>query len=97
MFFFAFICAMWLSTRKVKQTGSDPIRKIAGLDAITEAIGRATELGRPVHFTLGRGFFDAEHGAQTFEGLSMLKHVALTAARYGCRLIVTNQSALQRS
>ncbi|MCL4424775.1 MAG: hypothetical protein M1553_04855, partial [Firmicutes bacterium] len=27
------------------------IRKLAGLDAIDEAIGRATEMGRPVHFS----------------------------------------------
>jgi len=31
------------------------IRHINGLDAIEEAIGRATEMGRPVHFSPGIG------------------------------------------
>jgi len=93
LIFFALFCAAtWYATNRFKVTGIVPIRKVTGLDAFEEAIGRATELGRPVHFSLGRGLFDAEHGAQTFAGLAMLRHTALTAAKYGCRLIVTNQS-----
>lgn len=30
------------------------IRRVAGLDAIEEAVGRATELGRPVFYVPGR-------------------------------------------
>jgi hypothetical protein len=78
--------------KRFRETGKIPIRRVTGLDAFEEAIGRATEIGRPVHYSLGRGLFDAEHGAQTFAGFSMLKHTATTAAKYGCRLIVTNQS-----
>ncbi|MBE3519897.1 MAG: hypothetical protein IMW97_06305 [Firmicutes bacterium] len=36
------------------------IRKIAGLEAIDEAIGRATEMGRPMHFTPGMSGFSPE-------------------------------------
>ena len=32
-----------------------PIRKIAGFEAIKEAIGRAVETGRPVHYTFAYG------------------------------------------
>ncbi len=92
LFFAAFCVVTYLGMKRFRETGKVPIRRVTGLDAFEEAIGRATELGRPVHYTLGRGLFDAEHGAQTFAGFSMLKHTAATAARYGCRLIVTNQS-----
>ncbi len=92
LFFAAFCVLTYFGTKRFRETGKVPIRRVAGLDAFEEAIGRATELGRPVHFSLGRGLFDAEHGAQTFAGFAMLKHTAATAARYGCRVIVTNQS-----
>jgi hypothetical protein len=92
VFFAGFVLLTWVGTKRFQRTGNVPIRRVSGLDAFEEAIGRATELGRPVHFSLGRGLFDAEHGAQTFAGFSMLKHTALMTARYGCRLIVTNQS-----
>jgi hypothetical protein len=91
-FFIAFCVVTYMATKRFRETGKVPIRRINALDAFEEAIGRATELGRPVHYTLGRGLFDSEHGAQTFAGFAMLKHTAATAARFGCRLIVTNQS-----
>jgi len=92
VFLVGFVFVTYLGTKRFRETGDVPIRRVAGLDAFEEAIGRATELGRPVHYTLGRGLFDAEHGAQTFAGFAMLKHTAANSARYGCRLIVTNQS-----
>jgi len=92
VFFAAFCLVAYLGMKRFQQTGKVPIRRVPGLDAFEEAVGRATEIGRPVHYSLGRGLFDAEHGAQTFAGFSMLKHTATTAAKYGCRLIVTNQS-----
>lgn len=91
--FAGFCLGIWMATNRYKQTGMLPIRKVTALDAFDEAIGRATELGRPIHYTVGRGLFDAEHGAQTFAGFSLLKHTAQLAVKYGARLIVTNQSA----
>jgi len=35
------------------------IRKIAGLDAVEEAVGRATEMGRPIFFVPGLGGLDS--------------------------------------
>ena len=45
------------------------IRKIPGLDAIEEAIGRATEMGRPVHYCPGIGGISAVEAPQTFRAL----------------------------
>lgn len=65
------------------------IRRVVGLDAIDEAIGRATEMGAPVHFAPGIGAID---NAQTLAALSILSHVARMCAKYDTRLIQTNRN-----
>ncbi len=65
------------------------IRSIPGLNAIEECVGRATEMGRPVHYTMGIGALNSAEGAQMFAGLEILGVVARTIARYGSNLIVT--------
>jgi len=65
------------------------IRRVPGLDAIDEAIGRATEMGRPVFCSHGiADIASATYGPQTIAGLSVLSYVARMCARYGTRLIV---------
>lgn len=49
---------LWFYT-KLKRGGQVNMRKIAGLDAIDESVGRCTELGKPVHYTFGRGELEA--------------------------------------
>ncbi len=67
------------------------IRKIPGLEAVDEAIGRATEMGRPVHFAPGIGDIT---NAATFAAWAFLGHVAKLCARYDTRLINTNRDYL---
>jgi len=65
------------------------LRKVPGLDAIDEAIGRATEMGRPVFCSHGiASIADATYGPQTIAGLAVLGYVAQLCAKYGVRLIV---------
>lgn len=61
------------------------IRKIAGLESIDEAVGRATEMGRPILFASPSGGMDLPG----LSSLAVLSRVARMAARYGTRLIVT--------
>ena len=61
------------------------VRKIAGLKAIDEAVGRATEMGRPVLFVLG---IQDISEIQTIAGLTVLSRVARTAAEYGAQIEV---------
>ncbi len=70
------------------------IRKIAGLEAIDEAIGRATEMGRPVHISNRTGGIN---DAQTFAFWGYLGYVAKTCARYDTKLINTVGSYLVQS
>jgi len=66
------------------------VRKIAGLSAIDEAVGRATEMGRPVMFSPGVGGLDI----QTLQSLSILKHVTAIAAKYRTRVIVPTMDSV---
>lgn len=65
------------------------IRPIGGFAAIDEAVGRAAEMGKPVHFTPGFGGLVAA----TFAGLEVLGYVARLTAQYDVRLIVTVSQA----
>jgi hypothetical protein len=62
------------------QTGRKPfMRRLAGIDAIEEAIGRATEMGRPVLYVPGIQDIDE---MQTVAGLVILESVARLTAKY---------------
>jgi len=61
------------------------MREIGGLKAIEEAIGRATEMARPLLFTPGWGG-DIQRPT-TIASMNILSQVAETTARYDCPLI----------
>jgi hypothetical protein len=61
------------------------VRVIPGLKAVEEAVGRATELGKPIVFTTGWGG-DIQRPT-TIAALNLLRFVANQAASYGCRLL----------
>jgi hypothetical protein len=67
------------------------IRRIAGLNAIDEAIGRATETGKKVLYIPGIQSMDE---IQTIASLAILGHVARSTARYGAELDVPNKDPL---
>jgi hypothetical protein len=74
--FFAFVLYYIHSA----QAGKKPfVRRIPGIDAIEEAIGRATEMGRPVLFVPGIQDID---DIQTVAGLVILESVARLTAKY---------------
>jgi len=62
-----------------------PIRPIAGLEAIDEAIGRATEMGKPVLYSPGISNIDI---VATIASMNILGLVAKRVAEYGTPLIV---------
>jgi hypothetical protein len=61
------------------------VRKIAGLDAVEEAIGRATEMGKPILFV--SGLADASE-ISTIAAMTILAKVAKKTAEYETPLIV---------
>jgi hypothetical protein len=80
-----FSAIILLYTRWAKQGKKLFVRKIAGLDAVEEAVGRATEMGRPVLFIPGIQEIDE---IETIAGLSILGRVAQIAAQYDTPLVV---------
>ena len=61
------------------------LRKIPGLDAVEEAVGRATEMGRPVLYIPGISELDE---IETIAGISILGRVAKITAQYETPLMV---------
>jgi len=77
MLFFAFVLFF---IQSAQGEGRKPfVRRIPGIDAIEEAIGRATEMGRPVLYVPGVQDIDE---MQTVQSLIVLESVARTTARY---------------
>ncbi|MEO0137058.1 MAG: DUF6754 domain-containing protein [candidate division WOR-3 bacterium] len=63
------------------------IRKIAGLDAVEEAVGRATEMGRPILYVPGLGDIDFP---SVIASMNILGEIARKSASYDNPLIVVN-------
>lgn len=80
-----FSAAVLVYTRMARLGKKLFIRKINGLDAVEEAVGRATEMGRPVLFIPGIQEIDQ---IETIAGISILGRVARITARYDTPLLV---------
>jgi hypothetical protein len=74
-----------LISRARRHTETMYIRPLAGISAIEEAVGRATEMGRPVLYVPG---IDDVNNIQTIYSMVILEKVASTVAQYGTPLIV---------
>lgn len=61
------------------------VRRIAGIDAIEEAIGRCTEMGRPLLYVPG---IEDMQDIQTIASMLILGKVAETSARYKSQIYV---------
>lgn len=61
------------------------LRPIAGLEAVNEAVGRATEMGKPIVYVCGlSGISDVA----TIAALNILSHIAKRAGQFETRIIV---------
>jgi hypothetical protein len=83
--------AVVVFTELVKAGRNLYVREIAGLKAIEEAIGRATEMGRPCLFV--PGLLDINEPA-TVAGITLLSHVAQLSAEYDAVIEVPTSRSL---
>jgi len=60
------------------------IRRIPGLSVLDEAVGRATEMGRPMLYVPGLGGLDIVG----LQAMSIMSHIIKRAANYSTRVIV---------
>lgn len=80
------LCIIILSYIEAGKRGRDLyVRRIAGLNAVEDAVGRATEMGRPVLYI--PGIMDMDD-IQTIASMVILGRVARKAAEYGSSLLV---------
>jgi len=77
---------MALFTRQAQAGREIFIRRIPGIDAIEEGIGRATEMGRPVLYVPG---IDELQDIQTIASMLILGQVSKTVAEYGSEIVVS--------
>jgi hypothetical protein len=86
-----FSAAVLIFIRRARQGESLFIRKIPGLDAVDDAVGRATEMGRPVLYVPG---IETVSEVGTLAALTILGHVAKRVAQHGTPLIVPCSDAI---
>lgn len=80
------LCVLIIVYIQLARSGKELfIRQIAGLDAVNDAVGRATEMGRKIFFIPGSSDMD---NVQTLAGITILGHVAELAALYDAKLDV---------
>lgn len=84
---FLFMGLLFYQLRRAARGEPIEIRRIPGLDAIDQAVGRAVELGRPISFTFGLTGL----GPTLYACLSILRHVARKTARFGTKLFIPCQ------
>ncbi len=78
----------------INRAKKDPnlfIRRISGLDAVEEALGRATEMGRPTLYIPG---ISTISDVATIASLNILGEVAKKTAKFGTPLIVPTADAI---
>ncbi len=86
------VCGSVIIFIGIARTGRElKIRKIAGLEAVDEAVGRATEMGRTCLFVPG---VQDINDIQTVAGLTVLSRVAKTAAEYDAVVEVPTSRSL---
>ncbi|MGC9336581.1 MAG: DUF6754 domain-containing protein [Candidatus Cloacimonadia bacterium] len=83
--FAIFAILVYVMIKAARQGRNLYIRPIAGIQEIDTAIGRATEMGRPILFVPG---LSTIQDVATLAGLAILSGVAKKAAEYDTRILV---------
>ncbi len=83
----SFVLLLLFFINHAKKSPSLFIRKISGLDAIDEALGRATEMGKPALFVHG---LNGMGSISTIAAVNILGRVAYRIAEYDTTLKVSN-------
>jgi hypothetical protein len=93
----AFSAAVLWSIRRARINPNIFLRRIPGLDAVEEAVGRATEMGRPILYLTGSGELSGSgdpSNLSTIAATVILGEVAKRVATYGTELKVPHRAAI---
>lgn len=86
-----FMAAVIVLVERARRGAGLFIRKIAGLEAVEEAVGRSTEMGRPILYVPG---LDPMDEVATVAAIDILGQVAKKAGQYETRLLVPNRDPI---
>ena len=87
----AFLASVLILVARARRGARLFIRRIAGLEAVEEAVGRATEMGRPILYIPG---LDPMDEVATVAAVNILGQVAKKAGEYETRLVVPNRDPI---
>jgi uncharacterized protein DUF6754 len=87
----AFMGVLLASIAAARRNPHVHLRRIAGLDAVDEAIGRSTEMGRPILYLTGSGGMDE---VSTIAATVILGEVAKKVAHYDTSLKVPHRDPI---
>ena len=93
----AFGGVVLFSIRRARSNPNIFLRRIPGLDAVEEAVGRATEMGKPVLYLTGSGELGGSgdpSSLATIAATVILGEVAKRTAAYGADLKVPHRSSI---
>jgi len=93
----AFGAVVLFSIRRARENPHLFLRRIPGLDAVEEAVGRATEMGKPVLYLTGSGELGSSgdpSSLATIAAVVILGEVAKRTAAYGADLKVPHRSSI---
>jgi hypothetical protein len=79
---------LWIFIASARKGKKLYVRPLAGIDAVDDAIGRATEMGKPILYILGLG---TAGDIATIAGFTILSRVARRTAEYQTKIIVPVQ------
>ncbi len=91
---FAFSGLVLYSIAHARRNPNIFLRKISGLDAVDEALGRATEMGKPVLFVHGLASMGS---ISTIAAVNILGRIARKVAEYDAMLKVVNNDPIVMS
>jgi len=93
----AFAATVLVSIRRARVNPNIFLRRIPGLDAVEEAVGRATEMGRPVLYLTGSGDLGGSSDPSSLATIAatvILSDVAKRVATYGAELKVPHRAPI---
>jgi hypothetical protein len=93
----AFGAVVLFSIRRARTNPDIFLRRIPGLDAVEEAVGRATEMGRPVLYLTGSGELSGSgdpSDLSTIAATIILGEVAKRVATYGTELKIPHRAPI---
>jgi len=83
LFLFCFVLSIYYFTYRIRNGYSPTLRRIRGFELLKGLTGRAIEMGKPLHLSLGVGSMANETTADSLAGLSVLNYLAEKASMTG--------------